>query len=240
MAGCVYELYAWKEEYTSFPVTYGGFAILSGPKVEDLPSILITQRNGKGGSKWLWNLPGGGKQPEDKCLKDAAVRELAEEVGITTSENAGIAIGDPLWLPVKKDGVIVRVDCAQAFLFERVNQTPQLMAESIALAFVNQDSLFHGFWVVGLEKDPTKRTFGRTPIMMWDGLSILQDPFYEGPVTDDIRAFGTAATNRGDFFLLDHGRAFGRYTNADSISIWSRLNPFEEGGRFQSELHKLA
>ena len=236
----VYDLYTWREEYKSYPLTYGGFAIVAGPKVEDRSSILVTQRNGKGGSKWLWNLPGGGKQPEDSCLKDAAVRELAEEVGITVSADEGVPIGDPLWLPVKKDGAIVRVDCAQAFLFEAGAQIPQLMPESVALAFVHEDSLFHGFKVVGLEPDPAKRSFGRTPIMMWDGLSILQVPFYEGPVSDEILIPG-CRNHREDFFLLDGGRVIGRYNSVtDSMKLWNRLNPFEETGRFPSELHKLA
>lgn len=238
----VYPQYDWVDEYDAYPITYGGFAIVPGPEVEDLSSILITQRNGKGGSKWLWNLPGGGLQPEDSCLKATAVRELLEEVGITASLDNGIPIGSPLWLPVKKDGAIVRVDCAQAFLFERGDQTPQLMAESIAFAFVNENSLLHGFKVVGLDTDPAKKTFGRTPIMMWDGLSVLQEPFYKGPVTAEILAAGFRLTNPGEFLLIEGGRAFGRYNiAAESVEVWNRLNPFEDGGRFKSELHnKLA
>ncbi len=239
----MYSQYGWKQEYSQYRITYGGFAIIGGPPVEGRPSIGVTQRNGQGGSPFLWNLPGGGMQPEvDKCLRDAARRELQEEIGILASPEDGVPIGDPLWLPVKKGEEIVRVDCAQGFLFNRGDQAPTLLAESLAFAWVHPESLFKGFRVVGLDADPAKKTFGRTPIMMWDGLSVLQEPFYKGPVTEEILAAGFRLTNPGEFLLIEGGRAFGRYNIAtESVEVWNRLNPFEEGGRFKSELHnKLA
>jgi 8-oxo-dGTP pyrophosphatase MutT (NUDIX family) len=234
----VYSQYQGKPEYSDYHNTAGGFAIIAGHKVEGRPSILITQRNGNGGSKWLWNLPGGLQESEDGSLADTVARELRQELDVNVSPSEGVPIGDPLWLPIGKEGNIQRIDRAQAYLFEVTDQEFQRMDESIALAFAHQDSIFNGFRVVGLSTDPQKPVFGRTPIMMWDGLSILQEPFYEGPVTPLILSAG-AVTESNAFVLLERGRYFGRYSKAsEQVKLWYRLNPFEEQGRFHGELEK--
>ncbi len=109
----VYEPYTWKPEYEGLPHTYGGFGIIPG-QTERCPAVLIKQRNGQGSSPYLWDLPGGGtNDATDPDLKGTAIREVYEEVRLECLSLA--AIGEPLYLPIKKENVLVRVDCAQAF-----------------------------------------------------------------------------------------------------------------------------
>jgi hypothetical protein len=88
-----------------------------------------------------------------------------------------------------------------------------------------------------LSPDPQNPVFGRTPVMMWDGLSVLQEPFYQGPVTSQIWSIGLDTEQKNGFVLLEGGRYFGRFSKeTEQIKLWFRLNPFQEEGRFHGEL----
>jgi hypothetical protein len=150
-----------------------------------------------------------------------------------------------LYLPIKKDGVLVRVDCAQAFLFRTTN-TPTPGEEALAVAFVHPKS-FTGFNVVSRKADPTSPVFGRTPVMIFDGLSILQKPFFRGELTEDVRQLIRGETDSADFLLVDGGNYLGRTFwvegetgRKEHISLSYRLNPDQPDGRFHGSLDVLA
>ena len=204
----VYEQYAWRPEYEGLPRTYGGFAIIPGV-IHDGPGIgvCIKQRNGNGSSPYLFDLPGGGvNDATDPDLGAAAIREAKEEVGVDCRIVA--AVGEPLYLLIKKDGVPVRVDCARAFLVQ-TNGKPAPGDEAIAVAFVHEKS-FAGFNVVSRKPDPASPVFGRTPVMIFDGLSVLKPPSWKGRLTNDLRAFIIGDPNSSDFLLVSGGAYLGR------------------------------
>lgn len=245
MNGSVYAQYSYKPEYDGTPRTFGGFGILPG-FVEGRPAVLIKQRNGKGSSKWQFDLPGGGvNDSTDPGLEAAARREVQEEVGLDCTIVA--RIGSPLWFPIRKGNNLVRVDCAQSFLVS-AQGTPRTTEEALAIAFVHQDSAI-GFNIVSrvADPDPTKRIFGRTPVMIYDGLSVLQSPFFEGPLTAEIETAACEPLSDRDFVLIDGGRYFGRCywieegtDKVKKIALYYRLNPFEDGGRFHGSFDQLA
>jgi hypothetical protein len=185
-------------------------------------------------------LPGGGKDNTgiDPDLRATAIREAREEVKVRCIIKA--AIGEPLYLPIKKDGVLVRVDCAQAFLVE-TSDTPTVSEEALAVAFVHQQS-FAGFNVVSRKVDPTSPFPGRTPVMIWDGLSILQPPFREELLTDELRAILIGNPDDGDYVLVDDGSYLGRamlHSKSGAhddlrwyFELYYRLNPDQPDGRF--------
>jgi 8-oxo-dGTP pyrophosphatase MutT (NUDIX family) len=240
-----YEEYAWRPEYKGVPQTYGGFAIIPG-RVENRPAVCIKQRNGKGSLPYQFDLPGGGMHTDsgdalDPDLRAACEREVLEEVGVECEVLA--AIGRPLYLPIRKDGVLVKVDCAQAFSVNTYGRTLAPSEEALVIAFVHQQS-FAGFNVVSRKADPSSPVFGRTPIMIWDGLSIKQDPFYRGPFTDELRAAIVAGDPNGkDVLLLDEGNYLGlphRVASLRWIYLWYRLNPDQPDGRFHGAFDHLA
>jgi len=236
----IYDQYKWKPEYEGMPCTYGGFAIIPGV-VEDRPAVCIKQRNGQGSSRYLFDLPGGGMRTDpsadavDPNLACATEREAMEEVKCRVT--VGPAIGPPLYLPIKKDDRLVKVDCAQAFLVE-TRDSPTTSEEALSVAFVNQHS-FAGFSVVGRKADPASPVFGRTPIMIFDGLSILQQPFWTGYLTDQISQSISGDHRTSDFVLVDGGVYFGR-TRDNQFSLYYRLNPDQPGGRFYGAFEHLA
>lgn len=252
MSELVYPQYGWKPEYDNYPKTFGAFGIVPGTS-EGLPAVLIKQRNGNGGSPYLFDLPGGGiNQVADPDLAAACIREVKEEVGLDAVILA--KIGNPLWMPIKKDGVIVRVDCAQAFLVE-ARGVPTTTDEALATAFVHAKSA-GGYNIVSrtADPDPAKRVFGRTPVMIWDGLSVLQRPCYRGPVTEAFEAAcSTPLLPSADeihayrhFYLVDGGNYFARPHWAEDgdgmslhLELFYRLNPNEPDGRFHGALDNL-
>ena len=233
-----YEQYRFRDEYKYAPRTYGCFAIVKQP-FDGGVGVIIKQRNGKGSAPYQFDLPGGGLDEEkDRNLASAALREASEEIGIE-GEVVGV-IGQPLWLPITKDGSLVRVDCAAAFLVDAGAQIPETSEEALTVAVVNEHSA-RGFSIVGLtnDKDPTRRVFGRTPIMLWDGLSITKNPFYSGPIPSEIG--GGCRFESGDFGLIDDGNYFARYdATTTCVKLFYRLNPFEPTGRFVGKLEHLA
>ena len=167
-----YASYGWKPEYERLPRTFGEFAIVPG-KVEGLPAVCIKQRNGAGSSPYLFDLPGGGVEAgKDRDPKDAVVREALEELNLRCEVVA--AIGEPLYYPVKHDGSVVRVNCAQAYLV-RTKDTPNPRSEALSVAFVHARSLA-GFKIAAVATGPRPAEPGRTPVMIFDGLSVLQRP----------------------------------------------------------------
>ncbi|MEY4669406.1 MAG: hypothetical protein RL518_2105 [Pseudomonadota bacterium] len=233
-----YEQYGYKDEYDGIPRTYGGFAIV--PQRFGLGiGVIIKQRNGLGSSPYLFDLPGGGKSEEDESLAVTAAREAFEEIGVRAFPDTAIAIGSPLWLPVKRDGVIVRVDCAQAFIMETGSEIPTPTEEALTIAVVNERSAL-GFAIVGLKSDPdaTKRVFGRTPIMLWDGLSILNGPFYDQPESAVVSQRLGVHLSEDVYMPVDSGNYFAR-KRSGNIQMFFRLNPFEESGRFTGNLEDL-
>ena len=233
-----YEQYGFRDEYKSPPRTYGGFAIIGQP-FEGGVGVLIKQRNGKGSAPYQFDLPGGRIEPSmDLSLANTALRETFEEVGIQ-GHIVG-AIGQPLWLPIFKDGVLVRVDCAAAFLVDAGAQIPETSEEALTVAVVNEHSAL-GFSIVGLtnDKDPRRGVFGRTPILLWDGLSITKKPFFSGPIPSEVS--GECRFESGDFGLVDDGNYFARYNaTTECLDLFYRLNPFEPSGRFVGKLEHLA
>lgn len=237
----VYQQYTYQDEWNGIPRTYGGFAIIPQSFGDGL-GIIIKQRNGNGSSPYLFDLPGGGMSAEDReDLTQTAEREAFEKVRVRINHRTAIAVGAPLWLPVRKDGELVRVDCAQAFIMEVGAEIPEPTEEALTIAVVNERSAL-GFSIVGLktDPDPAKRVFGRTPIMIWDGLSVTKRPFYEGPVDSQVMVrLGVPYEIEGMYFPVDDGRYLAR-KNGGNIQLFYRLNPFEEYGRFFGNLEDLA
>lgn len=241
--GRVYEAYEWKPEYKDKPLTYGAFAIIAG-EADGLPAVCIKQRDGKGSSPYLFDLPGGGVEVgKDPDHRAAVVREVLEELNVRCEVVA--AIGEPLYLPRKRDGSIVSVDSAQAYLV-RTADKPVPRAEAISVAFVHAQSIA-GFRVAGVNPDPKSPAPGRTPVMLFDGLSILQKPFYRGEITAEIRSRLTGEKAGSDFVLVDGGRYLGRMSSAgegsgrkQQITLYYRLNPEQPDGRFRGSLDHLA
>ncbi len=162
---------------------------------------MIRQRNGKGSAPYQFARPGGGIEPNMGLpLANTALREAFEGVGIP-GHIVG-AIGQPLWLPIFKDGVLVRVDCAAAFLVDAGAQIPETSEEALTVAVVNEHSAL-GFSIVELtnDKDPRRGVFGRTPIMLREGLSITKKPFFSGPIPSEVG--GECRFESGDFGLID-------------------------------------
>ncbi len=60
--------------------------------------------------------------------------------------------------------------------------------EALVVAFVHQQS-FAGFNVVSRKADPQSPVFGRTPVMIFDGLSVIQEPFWQGMLTERLRPY---------------------------------------------------
>ena len=236
----VYHQYTYQEEFEGIPRTFGGFAIIPQQFGEGL-GIIIKQRNGKGSSPYLFDLPGGGMSPEDReDLSITAEREAFEEVRVRVNSNTAIAVGAPLWLPVRKDGKIIRIDCAQAFIMDVGADVPEPTDEALTIAVVNERSAL-GFSIVGLkaDPDPLKRFFGRTPIMIWDGLSVLKDPFHEGPASAELMArLGVPYEVEGMYLPVDGGNYLAR-KSGDTLKLFYRLNPFQERGRFVGSLEDL-
>lgn len=238
-----YEQYAYREEFNGLPRTHGGFAIIPQRFGEGL-GVLIKQRNGKGSSPYLFDLPGGGMSDEDEeCLPRTASREAYEEVNVRVNDATAVAVGGPLWLPVRKDGEIVRVDCAQAFIMEVGAEIPEPTEEALNIAVVHERSAM-GFSIVGLKNDPdpSKRVFGRTPIMLYDGLSITKAPFYDGPEDPAVTARLGIPYDLVDWMYMpvDEGRYLGRKCKNGNLQLFYRLNPFEDQGRFIGSLEDLA
>jgi hypothetical protein len=240
-----YAQYGYQDRFSDVPTTYGGFAIVQTLCGDGSKGVFIKQRNGKGSSPFLFDLPGGGRQGDDQSLSATASRELHEELGITSCSDNSIAIGSPLWLPIIREGQLVRVDCAQAFLVDAGTEEPAQTEEAINIATVNEESVL-GFSVVGLRasEDPATRLFGRTPIMLWDGISVVKPPFFrlEDPSPDERarleERFGSHLSE--DIFLpIDNGNYLARMNNG-AIEVHLRLNPFEPKKRFEGSLEDLA
>jgi 8-oxo-dGTP pyrophosphatase MutT (NUDIX family) len=246
----VYEQYTWKPEYEGLPLTYGGFAIIPGV-IEGRSAVCIKQRNGRGSSPYAFDLPGGGMDNTgtDPDLRATACREAKEEVGVNCFIEA--TIGTPLYLPIKNDSALVRVDCAQSFLIGTTD-TPTVSEEALAVAFVHEKS-FAGFNVVSRKADPSSPVFGRTPVMIFDGLSVLQKPFWEGELTDSLRehivgGLDSHGFHTHRFMLVDDGNYFGRTVPMDGneegrgpfrLSLYCRLNPDQPDGYFHGVLDSL-
>jgi len=240
-----YAQYSYQEHFKGVPTTYGGFAIVQRTGSNGTKGVFIKQRNGKGSSPFLFDLPGGGKQEDDPSVAATASRELCEELGITSCPERSLPIGGPLWLPIIREGKLVRVDCAQAFLVEAGAEEPAQSEEAINIALVDEESAL-GFSIVGLRgnEDPAARLFGRTPIMVWDGISVAKPPFFRlmNPSPDEREhleeRFGCYLSE--DIFLpIDNGNYLARMHDG-AIEVHYRLNPFEPRKRFEGSLEDLA
>ena len=197
----------------------------------------------------MWNVPGGKVEKLDWSSSDrlpayrrAVRRELWEELEIGNCE-IGPAIGPPLYAASRKDGVLLSVDSAQAFLV-KTTDIPKTSLESVAVSYCHQAS-FAGFNVVGRRADPNNLQFGRTPIIIFDGLSVLQEPFYVGKLTQELKDSIIGDPGQGDFILLDGGNYLARMIfvqNKDgwNIAIYYRLNPDQPDGRFHGAFDHMA
>lgn len=241
----VYEKYGYRNEFGSVPISFGGFAVVRQQSGNGDTGVIIKQRNGRGSSPYLFDLPGGRRELFDDSLAITAARELAEEIGISSDPARSVAIGSPLWLPIYRDGRLERVDCAQAFLVEAGNEIPVTTEEAINIAAVTEESVL-GFSIVGLRRSdtPSEQLFGRTPIMLWDGFSLCKAPFFRAlnptPAARERLETRLGICLSEDFALpVDQGRYLARL-NGGAMELYYRLNPFEPTGRFVGDLEDLA
>lgn len=237
-----YEQYVHRDIYKGVPNTFGAFAIVKQPH-ESSVGVLIKQRNGKGGSPFLFDLPGG-RVEAGESLPEAACRELKEEVGLSALPDSCVAIGGPLWLPVYRDGNLERVDCAQAFLVEVGSELPTPTEEAINIATVSESSAA-GFSLVGFKRDPDpeKCLFGRTPVMIWDGLSVIRPPalrldYASERQREDLHKRLGVVPSEDIYLPVDNGNYLSR-TRQGVIELYYRLNPFQPDGRFHGTLEDL-
>lgn len=226
-----YEQYGYRKEYDGIPRAYRGFAIIP-QQFGDGMGVIIRQRNGKGESPYMFDLPGGTKIARDDSLAETAARETLHQICLGGDPATAIAVGSPLWLPIYRNGVLTGIDCAQAFLMDVGAELPESSEEALNVAVVNDRSAM-GFSIVGLENEsaPANRVFGPTPIMLWDGLSILNAPFYDGPDRDDLLERIGVYISEDMYLPVDNGNYLAR-RNGRNIQLFARLNPFEEHGRF--------
>lgn len=223
--------------------TSGSFGIVH-KTIHGEPHVLIKQRNAKGSCPLQFDLPGGRFDPLlDISSIDTCRRELKEEIGLQFPAECFSRIGEPLFLPTMKEGLILKIDVAQAFFVNAsVNENEiKLTEECVSFQFVSPWSVLD-FDVVGLDRE--NRTLGRTPIMIFDGLSVLAEPLKRISLREAKKlVFDKQERSylRG-YFLLDDGNYLGKVVkkgkkdDPDEVEVYHRLNPFEPNGRFQGRL----
>jgi hypothetical protein len=262
----VYPEYGFQGQYGAAGVkrTRGVFGVVAG-LVECLPAILLGQRDSKGTEAYrdLWELPGGVWKNRDP--REVLQRHLKREIGILRSR-IGLAIGLPLYRPTyeeeKSDGRLISVDAAQAYLVVvtrgRIKPNPDRMA--VQVAFANANSL-RGFTLLGNDRD--RRELRRMSILVYDGLSILDEPFYVGPLTNALRdlivdnpeassSMRFDSPGNSDIMLVAGGSYLGLpffVANEDelvpgaklgwNIKLFKRRNPYQPGGCFSGPLDYL-
>ncbi len=79
--------------------------------------------------------------------------------------------------------------------------------------------------------------------MIFDGLSVLQKPFYRGELTGAVGALIIGDVDRDDFLLVEGGNYLAGVSGTEGsrhIALYHRLNPDQPDGRFHGSLDDLA
>lgn len=111
------------------PKTYGVKVLIFNPENND--EILIVRHSY--GNKSLWNLPGGGYNPKKESAKQAAIREVREELDILITELHDLAT---YYTDTegKRDTVII-------FTGQIPNKNPSLNKELLEYAWRNKNDI---------------------------------------------------------------------------------------------------
>ena len=142
------------------------------------PVLLVKQRNGNGEFPWMFDLPGGAADPEDNSIEHTLERELLEEVKIRASYFS--PIGKTMWEVREDERKVVEYHLFYALKFG----PPYESEEAVNIAWVNPMSVL-ALKIAGL--DTEAKTISPMAVMMYDGFSVLSNPFYKGPLTPEIK-----------------------------------------------------
>jgi hypothetical protein len=234
-----YNRYDYRSEYDGKPRTYRGYAIIAQPCGGGGGiGLLMRQRNGGKESPYRFDLPGGERSELDDSLAETAARETLLQVSLGGDPETAVAVGGPLWLPTFNEGGIDTIDCVQAFLLDVGAECPETSDEALNIAVVNEYSAM-GLSIVGFTHDNEKKEFGRTPIMLWDGLSVIGKPFYDKPESISVTERLGVHLSTDMYLPVDDGNYLAR-KRGRNIELFYRLNPFEQDGRFVGNLEDLA
>jgi len=228
-----YEQYAYPKVSDGLQRTVAAFGIISKEFILEPyngePTLLLKQRPGDGDFPFFFDLPGGVVEPTDASLRDAAQREMQEEVKIHSSYL--FPVGAPMYEVRSAEERIV-----EYHLFAAIpHGPPKESREAINLCWVTPKSLL-GLRVAGFEI--RENIISPMGIMIYDGFSVLAAPLYQGPVTASIKAV-SKDLSKDSYSLLDGGRYFGRLTEDGGVKIYRRLSPFQPDGFFRGSLEHL-
>ncbi len=160
------------------PKTRGVFAIITAAEQK---SILISLRaDGKG-----WNLPGGGTDGQDDV--DALMREVLEETGVEVDVIE--RLGPPhdfegpksfdtavAYVCIPSGGELVATSEAQMHLYVTKEELKAGVARRLAKDCHGLAEQFEGERDIPLKLVGPEGRLGRTGRMVFDGLSILEEP----------------------------------------------------------------
>lgn len=190
-------------------LSWGIFALIHNAEGQ----LLIKRR-----SDGLWDLPGGGMEPEETDPIQTLLREVCEEVRLTVVQVLG-RVGTPLPVYVEKTGV---TDLAIAYLCHTSGK-PMCSPEAEAVAWVEKEEVFRmirhrptGYTLVG----PTGRV-GRMSRMILDGIVLGQPPDIQFPR-------GIESLPVSDGYAIEHTGAELIHVDDLNVSLWARLDPFTQ------------
>jgi ADP-ribose pyrophosphatase YjhB (NUDIX family) len=189
----------------------------------------MKQRNGAGEFPYQFDLPGGAADESDDGIEATLERELSEEVGIRSSYYR--RIGRPIFEVRHEARKVVEYHLFLVVPFG----PPKESEEAINLCWVNPDSAL-ALSIAGLDREGKK--MGPMGVLMYDGLSVLNKPFYRGPLTAEVK-HAVHEISEHAFSLVDGGRYFGMLRKDGGVELYRRLNPFESSGCFKGSLEHL-
>ena len=203
----------------------------------DQPVQLLKQRNGDGEFPWAFDLAGGLAEESDAFGDDESLspiqrtlqRELYEEVAIRSGYF--FPIGAPMREVRHNERKIVEYHLFRVIPFG----PPRESEEAVNLVWANPSSVL-ALRIAGL--DLSLKKMSPMAIMIYDGFSVFSRPFYDGPLTPEIKNVADSLLPKS-YSLLDEGRYFGRLNDDGSVKIFKRLNPFEPSGCFKGSLDHL-